>query len=99
MRWNKILKNYRLTREQYEELLKAQNGVCAICGEIDEDKPLHVDHDHRCCSGAQTCGQCIRALLCQGCNTTLGHMKDDPKRLMAAAAYLLQFEDVLRADI
>src|ERR1043166_2785452 len=36
---------YRLSLEQYNEMLKSQNGVCAIC-KSNDGKPLHVDHCH-----------------------------------------------------
>lgn len=63
---------YKLTPEAWQELLDSQRGRCAICG---TDRPInrwHTDHDHRCCPGRTTCGQCVRAILCGVCNTKLG---------------------------
>lgn len=62
---------YGLTPEQYDALLVAQGGVCAIC-EAASDERLHVDHDHACCPGKASCGKCIRGLLCGKCNRLLG---------------------------
>jgi len=77
------LKKFGITPIQYEELLRAQNGVCAICKTVKQSTiktKLHVDHDHL--SGE------IRGLLCHNCNVTLGLMKDNPDLLRAAADYL-----------
>lgn len=73
---------YGMTPAQYDEMLLAQDGKCAICKVHEEDIvwKLRVDHDH-------ATGK-VRALLCHSCNTTLGHMKEDPELLRAAAAYL-----------
>lgn len=87
--WSK----YRLTLEAYNDLLAEQDGKCAICGSPDPGDVragrFHVDHDHACCPGSKSCGQCVRGLLCRGCNTALGNFGDDPDRLLAAAAYLM----------
>ncbi len=85
-----LLKTYGLTLKAYMAMVEAQNGECASCG--DESDLLRVDHDHSCCPGIQTCGQCVRALLCPLCNQGMGQFKDDPNRLLAAAAYLLRFQ-------
>ena len=58
-------------------------GKCECCGlELTSarNKRLSLDHDHR--TGA------VRGLLCTQCNTAIGLMDDDPKRLEAAIAYL-----------
>lgn len=49
---------------------------------------LVVDHDHDCCPGAKSCGQCIRGLLCQYCNAALGMIANDPTTGRALADYL-----------
>lgn len=77
--------------EAYEALLAQQGGRCAICGTATPNGQgrFHVDHDHSCCVGGRSCGECIRGLLCHSCNTMLGLAKDDPALLQRAAQYLL----------
>jgi hypothetical protein len=63
-----------------------------------------MDHDHSCCeapSGRRTklCGACNRGVLCQNCNFMIGQAGDDPDRLVAGAAYLLQYTDMLQRMI
>lgn len=98
-RERQINKKYGLTLERYNEMLEEQGGVCKICGKVGGAKhmltPLVVDHDHSCCPGETTCGNCVRGLLCAGCNAGIGFLRDDPNILMAAAAYLVQTEDIL----
>lgn len=85
------LGRYGITTDQYDELLAAQGGGCAICGTTNPRGRgrFHVDHDHACCPGQYSCGGCVRGLLCGACNPGLGAFGDDPDRLIAAAAYLL----------
>ena len=48
---------------------------CEICG----DKPeinLHVDHDHKCCTGYTTCGKCVRGIVCHKCNAAIDKMEN-----------------------
>lgn len=75
-----IHRTYGLTVEEYERLLASQGGVCAICGGPQTGKNWHVDHDH-------ATGK-VRGILCSGCNTGLGAMRDDPAILRAAGDYL-----------
>lgn len=80
---------YGLTGEMFAALLADQGDRCAICRTDDPGDQWHVDHDHACCPGKRrSCGQCVRGLLCRSCNWGLGHFRDDPDRLRAAAAYL-----------
>jgi hypothetical protein len=81
--------NYGITLEQYEKLLASQGGVCAICGAAEADgRSLHVDHDHKCCAERRSCGRCVRGLLCSPCNTGIGMLGEDAKRLWSAMMYL-----------
>ncbi|MFD0032529.1 endonuclease VII domain-containing protein [Streptomyces sp. NPDC127172] len=68
---------YGLTLDQWDAMVLAQEGRCAICEQPCE---LVVDHCHT--SGA------VRELLCGTCNSGLGHFKDNPAALRAAADYL-----------
>lgn len=69
---------YGLTFEQFDRIKKAQNDKCGICGVSGKEKKLHIDHDHSCCPpGAQSCGACVRGLLCVRCNTRLAVIEDD----------------------
>lgn len=84
-----LRKKYGITLAQYEAMVEAQGGGCAACGgPPTAHGVLHVDHDHACCAGITTCGQCVRGLLCSGCNVTLGNVKDSPGRLRLLIAYL-----------
>ena len=81
-----LLRKYGLTLEMYNELLAAQGGVCAYCGTSDPGGrgAFHVDHDHSCCPGEKTCGECINGLLCSTCNIGLGHyvkFANDPRTM------------------
>lgn len=83
---------YGITLDEYEAMLARQDGGCAICGGTNASgRNLYVDHDHSCCPGGTSCGRCVRALLCDPCNRSIGLMRDDPARLEAAAAYVRQY--------
>lgn len=90
-RWTAIRKNYKLTQEDFERLLESQNNCCAIC-ETDEPGGRYnqwcIDHDHSCCPGPKSCGECVRGLLCKSCNWGLGNFGDDLNRLRNAIEYL-----------
>lgn len=61
-----LRKAYGLTPEQYDDMLRAQGGVCAICKKPPKGNRLHVDHCHE--TGR------IRGLLCVSCNSKLEWM-------------------------
>jgi hypothetical protein len=79
-----LRRNYGLTPEAYEAMLKAQGGKCAICRRPPEKRKHAVDHCHKT--------NTIRGLLCHRCNRALGYLDDDPLRLRAAISYLRQSE-------
>lgn len=81
---------YGLTEEEYNDLLEAQNGGCAVCGSKVPGGPgrFHVDHDHMCCPSGKSCGRCVRGLLCIQCNTAAGLLQDDPVRILALLEYI-----------
>lgn len=77
-----LARRYGMTVTEYEALLRAQDGRCAICGLEPTDRNLHVDHCHKT-------GE-VRGLLCTLCNLGIGMLADDAERLRAAADYLEQ---------
>lgn len=84
---------YGVTAEEFDQKLAEQGGRCAICGTTDTSRSRHgrftVDHDHA--SGD------VRGILCGPCNMAIGLLQDNPDTLLAAAAYLLSYQDVLEA--
>ena len=80
-----IKHRYGITFEEHEQLLKGQNGVCAICGDIRGKRGLGVDHDHDT--------KQIRGLLCSKCNIGLGFFADNPEWLYKAANYCEKKKD------
>jgi len=74
-----LQRRYDIGLGDYDDMWKAQGGVCKICGQAEKKRRLAVDHDHE--TGK------IRGLLCTNCNMGLGHFKDNPKLLDLAAQY------------
>ena len=70
-----------MTIEEYEDLFRQQDGVCAICKKPSQGaRKLVVDHRHH--------HEIIRGLLCENCNRGLGLFYDDPAVLKNAIDYL-----------
>jgi hypothetical protein len=88
-----LRRNYNIGIKEYDNILRAQNGVCAICKQPPNGKALAVDHDHQCCPGEKVCGQCVRGLLCNTCNVALGSFRDSPAILYAGIEYILKYAD------
>jgi hypothetical protein len=88
-RWGRKhkLTRYGLTQKQFDWLLEVQQYACAMGGEaFTESTQIFVDHDHACCPGErQSCGRCVRGLLCLSCNTALGQIE---RKAGLARAYL-----------
>jgi len=81
-----LLKRYGITEHQYADLLRKQEGRCAICRRPASAFKIAfaVDHDHSTKE--------IRGLLCNYCNRRIvgRHRKDGsgPQLLKAAYEYL-----------
>lgn len=82
-----VLASHRLSYANYQSLVAAQDGKCAICNTV-PDGQFAIDHDHKCCPGQKSCGVCIRGLLCGDCNWGIGLFRDDPARLRSAIRYV-----------
>ena len=82
-----LREKYRLTPAEYDRMLVAQDGRCAICGEHEtargrggRPRRLAVDHDHR--TGA------VRQLLCHRCNLITWAVEQHPALLDQVRDYL-----------
>lgn len=78
-----MLAQFGITKAEYERLLEAQGGVCAICGGTEPGygfTRLLIDHNHTT--------NALRGLLCAACNTGLGNFREDLSRLRVALTYL-----------
>lgn len=76
----------------FQAAYDAQKGLCAIGGEPLPEKldSIHIDHDHACCPGHQSCGKCFRGLTCRPHNVGLGMFNDDFELLERAARYIIK---------
>ena len=80
-KWASYLKSkYGLTVQEWQDMLSEQGGVCAICGEVQENRSLCVDHNHE--TGD------VRGLLCVRCNAGIGNFREKPDLFLNAIAYL-----------
>lgn len=83
-RWAAYIKRkYGIERDQFQQMLEEQEGVCAICRQEcnrSTTTRMCIDHDH-------STGK-VRGLLCFQCNVGLGKFKDDTALLRTAIEYL-----------
>jgi hypothetical protein len=73
-RERRIKHRYGITVAEYNALLAAQEGKCAICKQLPGENvrahwggKLSIDHDHQ--TGT------VRGLLCNDCNVAVGYAK------------------------
>lgn len=86
-----LKKRFGISLDDYNKMLKAQEGLCAICLQPEKQRcyktgvtyNLSVDHCHKIGT--------IRALLCNRCNRTLGMVNDDIELLEHMINYLKSF--------
>lgn len=65
---------FGISLEEYNVLLKQQNGKCAICKNSPGGNRLDIDHDHKT--------NIIRGLLCRSCNRFLGIIENRDMKLI-----------------
>lgn len=78
-----LWEKYKISREQYEKILKKQKGLCAICRSTQlcgRRSTLYADHCHKT--------EKFRGLICFKCNTMLGMANDSVVVLKRAIKYL-----------
>lgn len=79
----RLREKYNMELAEFQRMLEAQGGKCAICGYQDRTNrnffPL-VDHCHKT--------EVVRGILCMNCNQGLGKFGDDPELLTKAVEYL-----------
>ncbi|MGW6356697.1 endonuclease domain-containing protein [Streptomyces sp. NPDC055092] len=87
-RWRAIAWTYQLTREQWEGIFQAQGSCCAICKATEPESSLGfvTDHDHSCCPGKKSCGDCIRGIVCHRDNM-LADKSEAPEFVAYREAY------------
>lgn len=78
---------YGIDIEGWNKLYTEQDGKCPICYSTVSINS-NIDHDHTCCKGNKSCGNCVRGILCGGCNRALGLLRDDVDTLQRAINYL-----------
>jgi hypothetical protein len=75
-------KRYGIPHGTYDKMLTEQAGRCAICGTDNPAPRRHFSVDHNHNTGI------VRGLLCNACNTGIGHLKHSTTILLAAVRYL-----------
>jgi len=81
---------YNTDKDRHEKLMAIQGHKCWICQvATGRTKALATDHDHTCCNGPTSCGECVRGKLCGPCNELIGRF---------GVASLLRAVDYLRGD-
>jgi Recombination endonuclease VII len=74
-----LRRTFGMTLEDYDEMLLAQGGGCAICGlEPAEGVSFHVDHLE----------DLVRGVLCVRCNNALGQLQESAELAARALDYL-----------
>ena len=81
---------YKISIEEYEQMLVFQNKKCQICEEPLEPKKTVVDHCH-------TTGN-VRGLLCYNCNNAIGFLKENIRSALKLIDYIYKNESKAETD-
>ncbi len=87
-RW-RLMKEYGLTPEQYDQLVEQQKGLCGACGlepTKGKGRKLHIDHDHE--TGR------VLGLLCSKCNSARGLLDNSVEKMTRLAAYQARIDSL-----
>lgn len=78
---NHYIKNYGITSDQFDALVKIQDNKCSMCGVVfsDSNKPC-LDHNH-------TTGE-RRGIICNRCNIAVSFLEINPRIYEQARSYL-----------
>jgi len=88
---NRLRYRYGLSDADIQVLLAVQEGRCPGCQRsFSQTLEWQVDHDHACCLGTESCGSCVRGLLCRACNSAIGLLADSLERLERLGSYIQQ---------
>lgn len=96
MRQSYLKATFGLSLDDFDAMVKSQNGRCAICGEAETAtchgrvKKICIDHNHK--TGR------VRGLLCQRCNQMIGRGGDNVQLLKKAIVYL-QIAEAFEASV
>lgn len=76
-------RRYGVTKKDFDELFKRQNGQCKLCRENLKagTKSVHIDHCHKTKN--------VRGILCARCNLGIGRFGDNIDGMMEAVRYLI----------
>ena len=90
-RCRQLRRNYGITLDEFNIMLKKQDNRCLICdvkvhaiigGDLKGDNKTKACLDHCHATGN------VRGILCNNCNKALGLLQDEPSILKQAIAYL-----------
>jgi len=80
---------YNVSTSFIQSLMDKQKGCCDICNESLVNpwstSRYHIDHNH-------ITGE-VRGLLCSGCNSGIGMLKEDINNLQSAIEYLIKHQN------
>lgn len=93
----RMMIHYGLSAVQVDALIAKAEGRCPLCKK--QTTRWSVDHDHTCCPGKKSCGDCVRGVICDLCNRGIGFFQDDPASMRRAAEYVESYVLTGHADI